>query len=180
MRKVFANKPTLAGFFFVLGLFTFWAGQTVYYRFANPRRDFPPRPPMAHFPPGFNDAFEDDDAMDPFVQMQRMQQEMMRGMAPGGGLGQRAGEVQEREDDQFVYYDIHVKGVDQNKLKVNIENGQISISGEIIFIPEGEQEGGMVSKFHRTFPAPPQTDAEKVQVESSKDKITLKFPKISL
>jgi HSP20 family molecular chaperone IbpA len=181
MRKVFANKSVLAGFFFVLGLFTYWAGQMAYHRFVLARREAPPRPPMAHYPPGFGGAFdEEDEEMDPFVQMQRMQQQMLRGMAPGGGTGQRAGEVEEREDDKFVYYDIHVKGVDQNKLKVNIENGQITISGEIAFTPDdGEEGGGMISKFHRSFPAPPQTDAEKVQVESTKDKITLKFPKVS-
>ncbi len=181
MRKSFANQTVFAVFFFVLGMASFWGGQKILGRwFPSLSAQQEPTRNVRH-QMNFEDPFGDDQEMDPFVQMQRMQQQMMSGMmAHPGFTGNNAGKVEQREDDKFVYLDIFVKGVDQNKLKVNIENGQITISGEVEQKPEDSEDGAaMVSTFHRSFPAPAGTDAEKVQVESTKDKITLKFPKVS-
>jgi HSP20 family molecular chaperone IbpA len=185
MKKIFDNKIIFAGLFFVLGFFSCWIGQSLWLRWHGSvaTHQIQSKTPIA---PGFPDSmFKDDeegDALeDPFDEMRRMQKEMMQGLQNGkmpfeGG----AGEVESREDDKFVYYDISIPGVDPNKLQVSIENGQLTVSGRSEQKSDDSSQGAYYSsQFHRTLPVPPNTDPDKVRVENSKDKITLMFPKIS-
>ncbi len=174
MKNIFDSKVLIAGLFFLLGFFSFWGGQTLLNHFQNKPRS------AANHVPGFGPnepAFPfGEEENDPFDEMRRLQKQMMQGMVNPGGSG--AGDVESREDDKFVYYDISIPGVDPKNLQVTIENGQLSISGKSE--QKSDDTGNGVyysSQFHRTFPVPPETDSDKVQVESGKDKITLKFPK---
>jgi HSP20 family molecular chaperone IbpA len=142
---------------------------------------------LDHF---FNDDFFGK-SEDPFSQMRKMREQMMKqfnppekGAAPfdswyqkkfGGG---DVADISQREDDKFVYYDISVKGLNKEDLKVKVANGQINISGKTETKNENGNTGTyMSSMFQRSFPVPPNVDSNKVQMENEKDKLTVKFPK---
>lgn len=124
------------------------------------------------------DPFYDDDFFgrsgDPFENSGSIFDSWYRKKFGGGD----AGEVKKREDKNFIYYDIAIKDLDKEKLKVKVEDGQISISGQTEKKSEENGSGSFYSSsFHRSFPAPPEVDADKFQMEQLKDTLTLKFPK---
>jgi HSP20 family molecular chaperone IbpA len=143
------------------------------------------------------DQFYNDDffsrSHDPFEQMRQMRKRMMKDFDPsnsGSGIfdswyrdrfgGGDAGDIKKREDKNFIYYDIAIKGVDKRNFNFKIADGQISISGQVENKSEENGNGTYFSSsFHRSFPVPPDVDAKKVQVEQDKDLVTLKFPKAS-
>lgn len=144
--------------------------------------------------PLFDQFFNDDffgRSRDPFEEMRRMRERMAKEFKEpsegeslfdswyGKRFGGAAAEITKREDDKFVYYDVSVKGLEANKLNAKVENGQIEISGEINQKTEDlGQRSEMRSSFHRSFPAPPNVDPNKVQMEQQKEKLVLKFPKL--
>lgn len=130
--------------------------------------------------------------LDPFEEMRKMREEMLKDFEhPNTGQGMfnrwyqkkfgggNVGEVQKREDSKFVYYDIHIEGLDKDKLKFNVEDGQINISGQTEKKSEENQsQTYFSSSFRRSFPVPHGVDASKMQLDQTKDVLTLKFPKI--
>jgi len=119
---------------------------------------------------------------DPFSKLEEMREKMMKRTHPFDSWYQRKfgggapGEVKKREDDQFIYYDISVQGLDQQNLSVKVEEGQIEIQG----VREVKDDrGNMVSSsFHRSFPVPIGVLSQKVEIEHRDDKLILRFPKI--
>ena len=145
--------------------------------------------------PNFDQMFDDDffgHSRDPFEEMRRMQDRMLKQFGGPSGMesspfdswyqrkfGGSAGEVQRREDDENVYYEIALKGLKKGKVDVKVENGQIAISGEMENKSDGEEGGSYVSStFHRSFPVPPDVDGNKAQMEQKDGKIIIKFPKL--
>lgn len=122
----------------------------------------------------FDEVFNDDffsRAHDPFEQMRQMRN-------LGGG---DVGEIKRREDKDFVYYDVGIKGIDKKNFNFKIADGQISISGQVENKSEDNGTGTYFSSsFHRSFPVPPDVDGKRVQVEQDKDRVTLKFPRVSV
>lgn len=131
------------------------------------------------------DPFFDDDFLnpdhDPFKQlsqMGRLRSHLLRQfdqpMMAGGGVG----EVKKREDKDYVYYDVAIKGLDKRDFNFKIAEGQISISGQLKKKSE-DGDGGTFfsSSFQRSFPVPPDVDAKRVQIEQDQDRLTLKFPR---
>lgn len=148
------------------------------------------------------DSFFDDDffrsSRSPFDEMKKMQESMLKQFGSGsdnsdGGIfdswfkqkfgGGDPGDVQMREDDDFVYYDVIIKNLSDQKLDIRVEGGQIKISGTI------EKETGDKSKnrgsrqfssstFRRSFPVPSGVDSTKAEMEHDGDKVIIKFPKI--
>ena len=94
----------------------------------------------------------------------------------GGG---NVKDITKKEDDRFVYFEITLAGLEGESLKTSVENGYVTISGEV----RGESKGvGAIqsiyrSSFRRSFPLPENIDSAGMQVESEKDKLILKFPK---
>lgn len=86
-------------------------------------------------------------------------------------------ELQTREDDQFVYYEIPLDGAAMENFDVKVEHGQVMISGEV---EKRDESATFSSSFHRSVPAPSNTDAEKVTIENGENKIVLKFPKLAV
>ena len=86
-------------------------------------------------------------------------------------------QVDHREDDKFVYYDIPLKGLDGNnhKLNVEIKNGMIKIS------EDNKQTGDAVveTSSERMFSIDPGLDGDKAEVINEKEKIVIKIPKKS-
>lgn len=193
--KIIHSKLFIGSLSFALGACAILLGQTL---FQKPKQnlDTPSKLHSANRMNSLLDQFYGDDFFgnthDPFERMRKMRNHMMKdfdALEDGGGLfdswyrkrfgGGNAGEITQREDKDYVYYDIAIKDLNKEKLNVKVENGQISISGQI---EKKTQENGdatlFSSSFHRSFPAPSEVDDKKVQMESSQDKLTLKFPKL--
>ncbi len=97
----------------------------------------------------------------------------------GGG---NVEDISKREDEKYVYYDIKVAGVDGTKVNATVKDGYLTISGEVKRSHGGETDGQarsvFQSSFRRSFPLPENVDWEKMEMNSEKNKIVLKFPKI--
>ncbi|MDR4498192.1 MAG: Hsp20 family protein [Candidatus Scalindua sp.] len=148
------------------------------------------------------DSLFDDDFFrsnrSPFEEMEKMRERMMNQFGSSGddlkgGLfdswfkrrfgGGDPGDIQTREDEDFVYYDVIIKDLSNQKLDIRVEEGQIKISGTIEKKSENNNKNessrqSFSSTFHRSFPVPHGVDDTKVQVEHDGDKIIIKLPKI--
>ncbi|GJQ59273.1 MAG: Hsp20/alpha crystallin family protein [Candidatus Scalindua sp. AMX11] len=148
------------------------------------------------------DSFFNDDFFrsnkSPFEEMERMQESMMRqfgqlGDDPSGGMfgswfkkrfgGGKPEDIQTREDDDFIYYDVVIKDLSNKKLEIKVEGGQIRISGTTETRSDNKEKDATSrqfysSTFHRSFPVPNGVDGDRVQMEQEGEKMIIKFPKI--
>lgn len=145
----------------------------------------------------FDDFFNNDffgRSRDPFEEMRRMQKEMFKKLNDdrsfpgtfdrwyqrkfGGG---DSGEIRQREDDEYLYYDLDLKDQVPKELNVKVQDGQILIDGKI---EAKEQKEGInqfySSSFHRSFPVPSGVEGEKFKMEQEGNKIIIKLPKSKL
>jgi len=151
---------------------------------------------------GTLDSFFNEDffksSKSPFEEMRKMQERMMKQFEstddnPGRGIfnswfkkkfgGGEPGDIQRREDDDFVYYDVAIKNLVNSKLDIRVQDGQITISGTIEKKSSNEDDKGgstqfYSSTFHRSFPVPYGVDDTKAQMEQKGEKIVIKLPKI--
>jgi HSP20 family molecular chaperone IbpA len=195
--NLFKSKAIVGILCFILGVVTVLLAQT---RFTHPRITLiasNPASPMKMNMDSIFDQFYNDDffsqANDPFEDMRKMRNQMLLQFdqpKQGGDLfdswyqkkfgGGNAGEIKKREDDQFIYYEVTIRDVEKEKLKVKVENGQISISGQIE--SKSEDDGNVSyssSSFHRSFPAPTGVDVERFKMEQNQDRLIIKFPKLN-
>lgn len=151
----------------------------------------------------FNSFFNDDffGQRDPFEQMKKMRKEMEQRMENFGKQsnttknpfdfwysnkfgGGSIEDISKREDDNFVYYDIKVENLNLTSINTKVENGNISITGSVEKKEDSGDKDGSSSRvyfrstFARSFPLPEGVDANKMETNADKDKITLKFPKL--
>jgi HSP20 family molecular chaperone IbpA len=87
-------------------------------------------------------------------------------------------DLETREDDNFIYYEIAIPNIDATSLKTTLEKGYVTITGT----SEKKSEEGNVhqyssSTFEKIYPLPAGTVAEKMEMIPDKNKVTLKFPK---
>lgn len=88
--------------------------------------------------------------------------------------GEGFGDVHQREDQDFVYFDIDLKGQTPKNFNVEVRDGQITIQGEL----ESESaEGHFSSRFERSFPTPDGVDASGFRLDPTDGKMTLILPK---
>jgi Molecular chaperone (small heat shock protein) len=147
------------------------------------------------------DSFFNDDffksSKSPFDEMRRMQERMMKQFKsseddPPGGIfdswiknkfgGGDPGDVHMREDENFVYYDVVIENLSDQKLEILVEDGRIKISGTIEEKSEdkGENENSRqfsISTFQRSFPVPYGVDSTRAEMEHEGDKVIIKLPK---
>ncbi len=91
------------------------------------------------------------------------------------------GDIKKREDAQYIYYDIAVQGLKQEKVNVQVQDGQITISGQIENkTSQDGSESYSSSSFQRSFPVPDGVDVHQIQVGQEQDKLVVKFPKGSI
>ena len=85
------------------------------------------------------------------------------------------GEISQREDADFVYYEIPLRGHDglNHKLNVEVKNGMIKIS------EDSSSSGNAIveTSSERMFSIDPSLDGDRAEVINQKDKIVLKIPK---
>jgi HSP20 family molecular chaperone IbpA len=111
----------------------------------------------------------------------KMQERMMKHFDQGAQFHFDSGtpEINQREDDHYVYYDVSLQGVDPKDVNLKIENGEVSLSGKTKkTVKNGDSESAFESTFHREFPVPDQVDEQKVQIDQAQDKLIVKFPKV--
>jgi HSP20 family protein len=120
---------------------------------------------------------------DPFQHMQKMREEMDEFMKSSfhsfGSLDLNSGgvaSIETDEDKRYVYYRIKFDGIDKESLRVEVQNGHVSIFGE----KRVEQQKVHSSfTFSRTLPVPSGVDEDRVSIESKNDFLELKFPKVN-
>ena len=108
--------------------------------------------------------------------------QMAQGLQGMGTFGE-VGRLETSENDQFIIYEIFLDQVDKNSLKIDIKNGQITLTGQARIEKENQGQFGTsksvsVSSFTRSFPAPREVKTEEVQIENKENSVVLKFPKI--
>jgi len=99
-----------------------------------------------------------------------------------GRFGGSVFDIEQKEDDKYVYYEIKLEGLDKNNIKVNVIDDMLEISGKIIKTEEKNSSSGISKSqvqqsFHRSFPIPPGVDSEKVEFETEDERLVVKFPK---
>lgn len=169
MKKFISNRIVLAVFFFVIGGLSVWGGSRyLVQRKAHPLAD--PSVVFQHEPDRFFEDFFNNDkdfaegTMNPFLEMG----------------GKALGDIKQREDQHFVYYDIDLKGQNPNQLKVEVKDGEVTISGQTENKENHQGESSYFSSsFHRAFPLPDGVNGQAFKMERQDQKIILKFPKIS-
>lgn len=190
MKKLFNNRIVNGIFFFLFGVISLH----LYQKYLSRVKVSIDRTEIKNINPLFDQFYNDDffnTSNDPFESMRKMREQMEKQFdSPHTGSGifdswfeKRFGggnveEITKREDNDFVYYDVKVSGLDQDKVKVSVSNGLISISGKT----EKKSDAGNTSNyysstFNRSFPLPPNVEETKVQMEQEKDKVIIKFPK---
>lgn len=188
MKYFIKSKPVIAIFFFIIGV----AITSAYWK----QKPFRNMHTEAQFGPSFNSSFFDglfnDDffgkSKNPFAEMQRMQRQMLKEFNEpdvfqnsfnnwyknkfGGG---NIYELTQREDENFIYYEIQLEGLHPQKVDVDVKDGQVFISGSA----EATTKDSLVeSTFQRSFPVPPNVDANKLTMEQQESKMIIKFPKL--
>ncbi len=93
--------------------------------------------------------------------------------------------ISEREDENYRYIDIESTGINSDGLNIQIRDGMVEISGEIEKQSNSDKSGmksqsTYISRFQRSFNIPHGVDESKVDFKKSKNKFTIKFPKVKV
>ncbi len=168
MKNIFDKKITVAVVFFFVGMAAQWSLQKIRGK---------PAPPASYFsknitPDEFDQILDQDYEANFFKPISKL------AASYGGALGEENIHVQQREDQNYVYYELALNGIESKNLNIQVENGQVSVAAKI---DKDSDDGGQHityhSSFNRSFPAPPNADAQKVEILHEANKMILKFPK---
>jgi HSP20 family molecular chaperone IbpA len=191
MKKILSNRTLIAVLFFLFGLGVYGIGSKL---LRHPSETGAAVTTNENFyDKFFNDDFFDK-STDPFQEMERMQKEFLgNSFKPKTennlfsnwykkkfGTGE-PGDIKRTEDNKYVYYEIAAPGIDPKNLDVKIENNMVEVAGKVETKSEQNNEQSYYSSnFERFFPVPPNTDANKAEIENKDKKIILKFPKMTV
>lgn len=114
------------------------------------------------------DDFDHQKLMDAFKGLDKNMQDMHQDLEREfGGADIQISGIERNEDDKFVYYNIPLIANEKNhELKISVKDGMISIK-EVTAHSESE----------RQFSIDTELDETKAQVQTLKDRITIKIPK---
>jgi HSP20 family molecular chaperone IbpA len=122
---------------------------------------------LEHFDRLFQDDFGGEDVFNLSI----------GGAGASGSLG--VGQLSQREDDKFVYFDLEVEDLKSTSIQSKVENGYLTVSGVVEKKNTDENvQHSFKSEFHRTFPLPEGIDTKKMEVISEGHRVTFKFPKV--
>lgn len=190
MKSLFRKPISLLLFGFVAGASSLYLYQK--YILADSRQGVVT--PFGNMDPIFDQFYNEsifNPSFDPFESMRQMRERMEKQFEEpysGGNVfdawfkkrfgGGTAEEITKKEDKDFIYYELKINGIDQEKVTVNVEGGQVNIHGETETKNESNGLNSFSrSTFSRSFPTPTNVDPVKVQIEQEKNKIIIKFPK---
>jgi len=167
---------------FLLGGIVFATGTKLYLDSKNPPTEVVIENKSPPKRKSFFDRFFGDDSFFNDEIFDQMAEQMAQGMQTAGSFGE-VGNLETSETDQFIIYEIFLDQVDKNSLKIDIKNGQITLSGQARIENENQGQFGTsksisISSFTRSFPAPQGVKIEEVQIENKENSVVLKFPKV--
>ena len=85
------------------------------------------------------------------------------------------GNITSREDENHIYYDIPLEGVDPSSVQTKVQNGYLTIQAEV---KKEESPGSFFqSSFQQSFPLSSNVEPGQIRISSEKDKITLQLTK---
>lgn len=92
-------------------------------------------------------------------------------------------DISQREDEGAVYFDIATNGQPSTSINTKVDRGYLTIIGTVDQSLENDQAGTgqamFKSTFRRTLPVPDNVDTSGMEMLREKDRIVLKFPKLS-
>lgn len=127
-------------------------------------------PPSASMPPL-------DPMQESLRQMQRLQEEMMSSMGGAGPAFPRGFSFDEpdlKDEGDHYSFEIDLQGMKPKNFNVQAENGQLTLEGAL---GADDEDGGISSRFSRSFPIPPDVDTNRIQIENKGDRLVIALPK---
>jgi len=93
--------------------------------------------------------------------------------------------LQKNETKKSIIYEIDLKTVDENSLKINIKDGQLHVEGTNHVEEKNENQdsfsqSSMYSSFTQSFPIPNGVNASKAKIEKKEDKLLIILPKTNI
>lgn len=173
MSLLKSSRPLTAALFFAIGGATTY-GVTKFLEKKTAHQDpaveeIAQRPPID--PPNTfkHESAKAAEAHDQALEEDHVQQYFEEAMNMGGGV---------KEDGQFLSYEIDLDGQTPKEVKVEVQGGQVFISGSAETKEESDGSRSVfTSSFQQSFPIPPNVEGEKYKVEKEDGKIIVKFPK---
>lgn len=169
MKKFFSEKVFIALLFFCLGGLSLWGIESLHQRIS------------AHRPPAqaqkiFTNPLQDSD--DFFTKMQKDVFDRSLMALPSDWQSGNTTQMQERQDEHFVYFDFDFGQQKPKQLNVSVEDGQVTVSAQV---ESRQEESGsqqfFSSSFQQSFPVPEGVNAADFKTEHDGSKIVIKFPK---
>jgi HSP20 family protein len=125
---------------------------------------------------------------DPFWEMRELQNEINRLFRPFGNGGDVATELWTplmdiAENDKSITLKIEVPGIDKKDVKVEVENGVLTVSGERKFEKEEKKEDytrveRSYGAFSRSLTLPDYVDANKIDAQTKDGVLRIVLPKV--
>lgn len=163
MSNFFNNKIFISLFSFIAGAFFFWGLNHYQLEKKSPTQI---------------EAIEQR-VHDPSDDLRQMQKQMLSQFSQFDDLDSSSlGGIKQKKDAKFTYFEIELEDQIPKELKVNVQDGQVQITGKIESKNEdGNSNSYYSSTFERSFPVPSDVEADKLKMEQVDKKIILKFPK---
>ncbi len=87
-------------------------------------------------------------------------------------------QIETSEDEKFYYFTLKLNDLKAKTLNVNVENNQVIIQAQLESSLSDENSSHSVSQsFTKSFPAPPNAQLDKIEVENKDSKVLIKIPK---
>lgn len=87
-------------------------------------------------------------------------------------------QIETSEDEKFYYFTLKLNDLKTKTLNVNVENNQVIIQAQLESSQSDENSSHSVSQsFTKSFPAPPNAQLDKIEVENKDSKVLIKIPK---
>lgn len=119
---------------------------------------------------------------DPFGEMQRLTDQVLRGWTGETPARNFAPAVDIYEDDDAIVVRAELAGVKPEDVHIEVENNVLTLSGERKLEREDKREGyhrieSVYGTFTRSFALPDTADAEKVEADMNEGILTVRIPK---
>lgn len=130
--------------------------------------------PGIHFHVEKNITANEMDMQDPFEEMRRLQQQMMSGVQQHQMFTFDSPDL--KDEGNHYSMEIELNGMKPRQFNVQVEKGQLMVQGAL---GSAEENSSINSRFERSFPVPPDVDADRIQVQTKDDRIVVTLPKKS-
>jgi HSP20 family protein len=119
---------------------------------------------------------------DPFGEMQRLTDQVLRGWTGEAQVRSFAPAVDIFEDEASIVVKAELPGVKPGDVHIDVENNVLTLSGERKLEREEKREGyhrieSVYGNFTRSFALPEAVDADKVEADMSEGILSVRIPK---